>query len=858
MKFVGTVKIVPEIPENIRRLKELSYNMWWCWNPEAVQLYKSIDEDLWERVCHNPVKFLLEVTQEKLEKASKSKSYQELYAKVFRDFDFYMKGENTSFKKNFSDLSKDLIAYFSAEYGIHESLPIYSGGLGVLSGDHVKTASDMGIPLVGVGLLYKQGYFTQRLNAEGWQEAVYYNLDFSQLPLNKALSKEGEQIVIDVDLPGRKVFANLWFVQVGRVRVYLLDTNIEKNHPEDRWFTSQLYGGDQETRITQEILLGMGGVKALQKLGLSPTIWHMNEGHSVFMALERIRELVEREGLSFSEALEYVRATTIFTTHTPVPAGNETFPHALITKYFKTYWERVKITEAQFMELGRDVDLPQMFSLTILALKLSAYPNGVSELHGHVSRKLWGKVWDGIPSEENPITHVTNGVHTFTWISEKFSELYDRHMGMEWRENLNNKQFWKRLWDIPDRELWEAHLALKKKMVDFVREKAIIQWMRYGIPLSNITEDVSTLLNPEHLTIGFARRFATYKRAILIFRDRERLKAILNNPERPVQIVFSGKAHPKDKPGQEFIKFIFDLAKEDGFKGKIFFVEDYDMNVARYLIQGVDVWLNTPRRPYEASGTSGQKGPINGIINFSVLDGWWREAFFLNPECGWSIGRDEAYPQPEAQDMEDSAEIYNKLEKEIIPLYYERGKENIPVGWVKKMKSSIETVLPLFSTTRMLSEYIDKLYTKASAQEKKLKESLYQGAKNLSVWKASIKNLWGQVSIESGSVTRSDGFEEISLEKGFAVQTVVRLGNIKPEDVLVEIYYRKIDDKGNVMQDKLFNPMKVKENLGNGKYLFEGFIKPENGGHYEYTIRVIPFNLLMAHKHELGLVQWLE
>ncbi len=858
MKYVGTLKVEPSLPENISRIKELAYNLWWVWNYDAQQLFIKIDPELWEKVYHNPVKFLLEIDQKSLLKVSEDKNYLELYEKVFKEFDNYMKSENTWFNKNFPEYKNKLIAYFSAEYGFHESLPIYSGGLGVLAGDHLKSASDIGLPLIGVGLLYKQGYFTQRINPEGWQEAIYYNLDFNQLPLQKVI-KDGKQAQISVDLPGRKVFANIWKVNIGRVSLILLDTNIPENRQEDRWFTSQLYGGDQEMRITQEIFLGMGGVKALRELGYKPDVWHMNEGHSVFLGLERIRELVLNNNLSFYEALNYIRSSTIFTTHTPVPAGNDAFPLQLQAKYFKQYWESVKISENEFMELGKEIDPHgyQIFSLTVLALKLAGRANGVSELHGHVSRKLWQKVWEQVPAEQNPITHITNGVHTESWLAPEMSELFDKYLGKNWKDNLNNKEFFNKIDSIPDEELWEVHKKLKTKMVDFVRKRAKEEWIRHGVSYVEIEDELGELLSPETLTIGFARRFATYKRAILIFKDIERIKKILNNPDMPLQIVFAGKAHPKDTPGQQFIKQIFDLAKQTGFKGKIFFVEDYDLNVARHLVQGVDIWLNTPRRPLEASGTSGQKGPVNGIINFSVLDGWWREAFAMNPECGWSIGRDIDYPDTELQDKEDSLDIYSKLEKEIIPLYYERNEKNIPTKWVRKMKESIKTVLPNFSTDRMVKEYTEKLYIPSIKQEEEFKKDDFKIAKELTVWKNYISSLWNNISIEVDSVKPTGDSIETTIANGIEISAIVKLGGIKSEDVNVEVYYRKIDDKGNVIEDNLVSIMDKREELGNGRVKFSTILKPENGGRYEFTLRVVPYNKNLSHPYEMGLVYWL-
>ena len=859
MNYAGTVKINPEIPENINRIKELAYNVWWSWKPSALRLYQFIDEYLWENVNHNPIKFLLYVTQEKLEKSSKSRAYLDTYNKVMEEFDTYMAAENTWFHEEHQANKEDLIAYFSAEYGIHESLPIYSGGLGILAGDHVKSASDIGLPFVGIGLLYKQGYFTQRISNEGWQEAVYYNLDFSQIPLNMTLDQNGSQLTVDVDLPGRKIYANLWYIQAGRARIYLLDTNIDKNKAEDRWFTSQLYGGDQEMRISQEIILGIGGVKAMRALDLKPTVWHMNEGHSVFLGLERIRELVS-EGLSFAEALELVRANTIFTTHTPVPAGNDIFPFQLISKYFRYFFEKIKISESSFLDLGKEIEPggSQVFSLTVLALKIAGRANGVSELHGHVSRKLWEKNWEGVPFEENPIDHITNGVHTSTWMAEEISSLLGTHLGGEWINRLNDDKYWENIKNIPDRELWKVHQALKLKMIEYIRKKAVEEWKRYGVMISEISADADRLLDPDCLTIGFARRFATYKRAVLIFRDMERLKKILNNQDKPLQIIFSGKAHPKDRPGQEFIKKIFDIGRQEGFKGRIFFLEDYDMNVARYLIQGVDVWLNTPRRPYEASGTSGQKGPINGVINFSVLDGWWREAYKINMDSGWSIGIERDYPGTEIQDQEDALDIYSKLEKIIIPLYYDRDKDGVPVKWVKKMKQSMQTVIPHFSTDRMVKEYTEKIYLQAANLGRDFSKNGYEQAKSIAAFKNRVLSQWHQVRIERDSITRSGETGEALQGKGFGIGINIMLGQLKPQDVAVEIYYRKVDDMGNIIEDNLASGMTQSEDLGGGRFHFIGTLNPANGGNYEYTVRVFPFYKGASHKFEMGLIKWLD
>ncbi|RMG31896.1 MAG: alpha-glucan family phosphorylase, partial [Methanobacteriota archaeon] len=621
MKFIGQINVVPKLPKRINRMEELAYNFYFAWHKDVQDIFRYVDETLWRLSNHNPVLFLKRVSQKRLEEVSQDERFLRLFDEALEEFDRYMTQNNTWFSKAYPAYKNKTIAYFSAEFGIHESLPIYSGGLGVLAGDHCKSASDLGIPLVGVGLAYYQAYFTQRIDAEGNQIADYTNYDFNNLPLILEKDKKGNPIKIKVELAGRDVFARIWRAQVGRVPVYLLDANIEDNTPEDRVLTSRLYGGDQEMRISQEILLGMGGVRALRALGIKPDAWHMNEGHSVFLGLSRIRELVREEGLQFNEALEAVAANNIFTTHTPVPAGHDAFPLTLKDKYFKQYWESVKIKRSEFMELGLEIQPAgyQIFSLTILAFNLARFANGVSELHGRVSRELWKSVWPDVPVEEIPIGHVTNGIHTLSWAGREMAELFDKYLGPDWKRRLTYKDYWVKVDEIPDEQIWKVKRVLKEKMIKHLHRRLMEQYERNGMGLLQ-TKKIGSVLNPDALIIGFARRFATYKRATLIFRDKERLAKLLNNPDRPVQIIFAGKAHPKDLEGQKLIKEIWELSQQEPFKGKIILVEGYDINMARHLIAGTDVWLNNPRRPHEASGTSGQKVPVNAGINLSVLD----------------------------------------------------------------------------------------------------------------------------------------------------------------------------------------------------------------------------------------------
>ena len=703
------------LPRRIDRLGELAYNLWWTWHPDAQRLYMRIDRELWERTYHNPVIFLRQVERSRLNAAMNNRYYLEFYDRMMRDYDDYMAATDTWFMRTHAEFQHRIIAYFSMEFGLHETLPIYAGGLGVLSGDHTKEASDLGLPMVSVGFFYTEGYFTQRITEDGWQEAQYNKHPLNDLPVMPVLDADGIPLSISIELPGRAVIIRIWELHIGRVPLYLLDANVEANSVADRMLTAHLYSSDPELRISQEILIGIGGVRALRKLGYEPSVWHMNEGHSAFLVLERIRELIEA-GIPYEMARQKIFASNVFSTHTPVAAGNDEFPLWLVDKYFANLWSKLEMDREKFIDLARNkVSWGETFSMPALALQLSQGCNAVSELHGQVARKMWSHLWPGLDLEEIPITHITNGIHTGTWLARRLLHLYMRYFGEDWLDRLDDQYLWDKITTIPDDQLWTVRLHLKRKLASYIRERARERW-RHGDwhPAQAVASGV--FLDPYTLTIGFARRFAPYKRANLILRDVDRLLKIVNNPAMPVQIIFAGKSHPDHEGGKLLIQEVYRVVKRPESGGRMVFLEEYDMNLARYLIQGVDVWLNTPRRPNEASGTSGQKAALNGVLNFSVLDGWWREGY--NGQNGWAIGRDIDLDNPEEQDQEDAMSLYERLEKEIVPLYYlTRSSDQLPGDWISRMKESIRTIGPQFCTRRMLKEYIDRLYIPAVNNE---------------------------------------------------------------------------------------------------------------------------------------------
>jgi glycogen phosphorylase len=707
------------LPRRISRLGELAYNLWWVWNPEGQQLFRQINMRLWDELDHNPVAFLKKVERRQLNAVTNDPYFLDMYDKVMVKFDQYNSGNDAWFSAEYPELTESQIAYFSFEFGLHESLPVYAGGLGILAGDHLKEASDMGLPLIGVGFIYNQGYFTQHITEDGWQETHTRHLVLEDSPVIPLQDQDGKPLTISIELPGRSVFARIWLVQVGRVSLFLLDSNLESNSEADRQLTARLYSNDLEVRISQEILLGMGGVRALRHLGYQPQVWHMNEGHSAFLALERILELV-RQGKTFEQAAQVVRKTNVFTTHTPVPAGNDQFPLWLVDKFFSHVWPELGLTRDAFVDLGRQATpWGESFCMPVLALHLSDQTNGVSELHGQVSRRMWNFLWPNRRVEDVPISHITNGVHTGTWLARRLRLLFNRYLGVDWMKRIDDPGMWSQVENIPDGELWAVRQHLKRKLILYINSRARAAWQKGSIhPVQAVASGV--FLEPYSLTIGFARRFATYKRGGLILRDYDRMMRLVTNADMPVQFIFAGKAHPADEPGKMLIQQVYRAVKDSRSGGRLVFLEDYDMDMARYLVQGVDVWLNTPRRPNEASGTSGMKAALNGVLNLSVMDGWWREGY--NGMNGWAIGEDAEAVDPNQQDEMDARSLYENLENEIIPLYYHnRTAENIPTGWVARVKEAIRTLGPQFSTRRMVTEYLNELYLTCMQTEEIIK-----------------------------------------------------------------------------------------------------------------------------------------
>jgi starch phosphorylase len=696
------------VPERISGLVDLAYNLWWSWNSEARILFKQVNQQAWKASVHNPVRMLREVPVEFLNRAAENPAYLHRYDIVMRRFKRYMTTNGTWFSQEFPDQPALPIAYFSAEYGLHHSLPFYAGGLGFLAGDHLKEASDLGLPMVAIGFMYSQGYLHQHINPDGWQEGITEPVDRNAAPITRVLDASGEDLVVRVEHIDPPIYVGVWKVQVGKVPLYLLDTDIPCNDAHNRGISSRLYTGDLEQRLRQEIVLGIGGRKVLHALGIEYSAVHLNEGHPAFALLERIRERVER-GIDFEEALHAVRATSIFTTHTPVPAGHDVFPVDLIDRYFRTYYLALGIDRTRFLQLGVHPENPGAgFNMTAFALRASAHHNGVSCANGTVTRQMWNCLWPEIPEAMVPIDHVTNGIHLPTWLNHRVKDLYDRYIrptSPDWLSEHDDPAVWELIDEVPDDELWHEHQWLKGKLINRIRERERIKWAAHSTGISNPAAE-GAFLNPSVLTIGFARRFSTYKRAHLIFEDLDRLKRILNNPWYPVQIVFAGKAHPNDNDGKRVLQRIYRYAQQPEFGGRIAFVEDYGEQVAQYLVHGVDVWLNNPLPPMEASGTSGMKASLNGVLNLSILDGWWIESY--NGRNGWAFGEEAA--TAETRNAVDAAMIYDLLEKEVVPLYYNRSIDDVPHGWVKMMKESIKSNAPRFSSRRMVKEYASRYY----------------------------------------------------------------------------------------------------------------------------------------------------
>ena len=790
--------------------------------------------------------------QSRLEELSQDKTFLRELNQVFEAFEKYLGRKDTYGKTGAGSSIKNPVAYFSAEFGFHESIPNYSGGLGILASDHCKSASDLDLSFVGIGLLYRHGYFRQQIDKDGVQEAINLNQIFYHLPIRE-VRRGDANLLISVPILDREVYARIWELCVGRVSVYLLDTDTPENTPEDRLLTAELYGGDLEMRMRQEIMLGIGGVKALNALGIEPDVFHMNEGHSAFLALERIRLNIIQKKLDFYSALQLVAAANVFTTHTPIPAGNDSFSRDMMKKYFGKFATELKIPFDELFTFGQTrIDPNDPFSMTILALRLSRHANGVSKLHGDVTRSLWKDVWAGVPVHEVPITSITNGVHTKTWMAPEFSALYQKHLG-GWEERLTEPDFWRGVIDIPDTQLWETHQKLKLRLIEFVREWERRRRQRLGESPEAI-RNANQILDPEILTVGFARRFATYKRATLLFSDKERLKRLLNDTTRPVQFIFAGKAHPRDEAGKALIQEVYKFTCEPGVENRIAFLEDYDSYIARRLIQGVDLWLNHPLRPLEASGTSGMKTAPNGGINLSVLDGWWREGY--NGNNGWAIGAEIDDGAVEFQNEVDASSLYQLLENQIIPLYYAKPDGKLPLAWLQLMRESIRSVTPVFNTQRMVKEYTERLYIPAARSYEDFSRDSCGAATELSQWKTQMRKDWPQVQISDIQVGNKDR-KNISVGESLQITARVHLGGVAPNHVRVEAYHGEAND-GDIRNPTVtvLNQSPDQSGLGNGDYIYQGSVPSTESGTYGFSVRVVPTHPHLMQAHELRLITW--
>ncbi|MBN1696289.1 MAG: alpha-glucan family phosphorylase [Spirochaetales bacterium] len=842
---IAVFTVQPKIPDRLKPLDELAHNLWTTWNFDAVNLFIRLDYEAWIKSEQNPVKMLGLVSQERLEEMSQDDSYVTAFDRVYAKYRKYLEGERW-----YDGPAERMVAYFSMEYGLDISLPIYSGGLGVLAGDHMKSASDLGIPLVGIGLLYSRGYFKQFLNIDGFQQEVYPEYDWYAMPVRECVGKDGSPVKVSVDIGGSAVVAQLWEIKVGRNSIFLLDSNIPENTSENRAITSTLYGGGRETRIKQEILLGIGGIRALRTLGIKVVATHMNEGHSAFLVLERLRILIKEHRLSFEEAFQLVWATNIFTTHTPVPAGNERFNLDLMEKYFKGYIKDLGISWQSFIDMGREgPDNPnEPFCLTVFALRLSAYNNGVSRLHGRISRKMWQNIWDGLPEDEIPIIHITNGIHPKTWLSPVMNDLVEKYFGPRFYDEPAYFDIWNRIERISDEELWRSHERRREELVAFVRERLRKQILEKGRRKSDI-EQAYEALSPYYLTISFARRFSTYKRANLLMKDPERLMRLLSDSERPIQIIFAGKAHPDDIPGKELIKDIVHFSSDSRVRNKIVFLEDYELSIARYLISGSDIWLNTPRRPLEASGTSGMKAAMNGVLNVSVLDGWWDEAY--EPEFGWAIGNGEEYDDHALNDEIESKALYDLLEREIIPLFYTRGRDNLPREWIKRMKASMKGIGKQFNSLRMLQDYTRNFYIPALENHGRFSAEKYRNSRELTRYIDKVRQHWKKLNIKE---IWSDNDSHMTVGDSLLVKSRVELDVFTPEEITVQLYYGPLSSKGYITdaQKKEMQCIKVTDQTAD----YSTEIINARTGRQGYCVRVLPKHPLLVHPYLPGYVKW--
>ncbi len=851
MQALRTFNVIPKIPAELDSLWYLAHNYWFAWNPEIQLLFAQISPALWENSYGNPVWFLNHISQARYQELIDDEAFRQRLKDAVSDLKEYASAPSP-YKLEGLEPGQPAVAYFSLEFGVALSLPIYSGGLGILAGDHLKSASDLNVPLVGIGLLYRNGYFRQYMTPDGWQQERYPDYDFEQMPLRRATTPNGENAVVHLRIGDRPLAAQIWEASVGRIRLFLLDTNLPENPAEFRPITARLYGGSIEMRIWQEILLGIGGVKALKLLGLNPRVTHMNEGHSAFAGLERVRVLMAEQGLSFEAAMEVTAAGSIFTTHTPVPAGNDRFSPQLMQQYFESYARDMGLAFKVFMALGREVpqDDSEDFCMTVLALRLSRFNNGVSTLHGHVSRKMWHKIWNQFPEEDVPIGAITNGVHVPTWVAPEMRLLYDRFMGSSWRGGKDSSKAWAMAANIPDSELWRSHERMRARLVDFVRARVQNQLIAQGVRSKNL-QDAEDILDPEALTIGFARRFATYKRANLLFQDAESLARILGNKERPVQFIFAGKAHPHDNEGKQLMKEIIALAHKPEFHNRVVFLEDYDMQIAAHLVSGCDVWLNNPRRPLEACGTSGMKAMFNGVLQFSSLDGWWEEAWKPDNSVGWAIGLGEEYEDTTYQDFVELQTLYKVLESEIIPDFYERERSGLPRSWVKRMKQALVELGPRYNSNRMVSDYAENAYIPAFSSHMQLCRNEFASAHELSKWRMHIMTHWGEVQLRNIATVHD---ETLFVGDSAQVSAEVFTAGIPVEHLQMEIYTGHLGQNDNFVGRSL-TPMFPEGEAQDGWQKFVGSFKPADSGRYGFNVRVMPVHPLLPNQH-FGLIRW--
>jgi starch phosphorylase len=846
-----SLEVQPHIPAALKQLEDLANDLFYSWDRQVRRLFTRLDQDLWGSSGHNPKTFLRRVSQERLEEAADDRVFMEDYQRVLAAYDTYHKQGMPDGISKHIDANEDLIAYFCAEFGFHESLPIYSGGLGILAGDHCKAASDLCLPFVGVGILYRQGYFNQTIDEHGSQISHYSPSDFYDLPVTQAVDHEGNPLEIEIDFPGRKVYLHVWRVKAGHINLYLLDSDLDKNQEHDRIITHQLYGGDRNTRIQQEIVLGIGGVRALRALGIKPTVWHINEGHSAFQILERCREGTLK-GYDFACALEVIAGGTVFTTHTPVAAGHDIFDHELVSSYFRDFIKDLGIDMQTFLQLGATPGNHGAFNQTALALRGSRFHNGVSRIHGTVASEMEHYVWPDVPYRENPIRYVTNGVHLQTFLARDWSNLYDMRFGRAWRDELLNEEYWERVDEIPDHSYWSLRQSLKTELFENVTYRALRQFRRNGcseVLMERLTQHISSG-ESDILTVGFARRFATYKRATLLFSDPERLSRILKNPERPVLLIFAGKAHPSDAPGQELIRTIHQFSQMPEFMGHILLLEGYDLALGRKLVTGVDVWLNTPEYPLEASGTSGQKAGMNGVINLSVLDGWWAEGF--NGENGWAITPHDPHFDPDYRNHEEASELLDLLESKVAPLYYDRNAQGYSEGWVKISKASMKSCIPNFNSQRMVKDYITSFYAPASRQNRKLCADEYKGALELAAWKAKVNSAWDGVSMRRIDNARSWLMSGDSLK----IEVAVTLAGLTADDVVLECIIGTSSDHSSFVEREHIKLMHAGK-TGNGEAVFSIDLSPPLSGLQFYKLRLYPSHPLLSHPFETGRIIWL-